>query len=347
MKERKLNIEFMRIVAILSTIVIHVSNIYIRSFGKISNGAFFTGAFFNACARICVPIFFMISGALLIPGEYKKEKYLKRIRKFVIILAVWSVIYFLINVYRGGDANVVKAIARTFFDTTYTSKHLWFMYAIIGIYICLPFVQSMCKNLTKEQENLFLILWLGLCGMSVIYLPLARALGGRNIDIEYPIPIINAAYYLGYFVSGHILYQRLNKVKANKKYNFWCVFTLFVTIALITIVTYIASVKYGKLVNGMLWYRSIFIILESFALFILIITNEDKFKDKWIGDVASLSFGVYLVHAIILFIIKDNIDMISYPPIVFIPVFSIIIFVASLLIAFIMKKIPVIKNLIG
>ena len=55
--------------------------------------------------------------------------------------------------------------------------------------------------------------------------------------------------------------------------------------------------------NTMLWYRSIFIILESFAVFIYIVINSDKFKNPNINKIASLSFGVYLVHAIILMMI--------------------------------------------
>ena len=346
MKEKKINIEFMRIIAILSTIVIHVSNIYMRSYGHISNGNFLVSTIFNACARICVPVFFMISGALLIKGEYDRQKYLKRIKKFIIILAVWSIIYYIINIIRGNNANLLKAIVYTFFDTTYTSKHLWFMYAIIAMYIVLPFVTSMCKNLTREQENLFMILWMGISGLSVLYLPLAKAITGHHIDVVYPIPLINGAYYLGYFICGHILYERLRNVKANKKYNLWCIITYILSVIIIFGVTYYSSISHHKLMNTMLWYRSIFIILESFAVFIFITINEDKFKNPNINKVASLSFGVYLVHAIILFIIKDNVNMTSYPPLLFIPVFTFVIFMLSLLISFIMKKIPIINKII-
>ena len=346
MKEKKINIEFMRIIAIISTIVIHVSNIYMRSFGNISNSDFLVATIFNACARICVPVFFMISGALLIKGEYNKEKYLKRVKKFIIILAVWSVVYYLINVVRTGQNDLIKAIVYTFFDTTYTSKHLWFMYAIIGMYIVLPFVTNMCKNLTKEQENLFMILWMGISGLSVIYLPLAKAITGHHIDVVYPIPLINGAYYLGYFICGHILYERLKDIKATKKYNLWCIMTFILSVIIIFGVTYYSSVSHNRLMNTMLWYRSIFIILESFSVFIFITINGEKFKNPNINKIASLSFGVYLVHAIILFIIKDNMNMISYPPILFIPVFTFIIFMTSLIITYIMKKIPIINKIV-
>ena len=102
----------------------------------------------------------------------------------------------------------------------------------------------------------------------------------------------------------------------------------------------------NKLVNTMLWYRGIFIILESFAIFILIIINKDKFTSEKINVISSLSFSVYLIHAIILFIIKDNINIINYPPIIGIPLISLIIYISSLLIAYIFKKISIVNKII-
>ncbi len=346
MKEKKLNIEVIRIIAIISTIVIHVSNIYMRSFPKISNVSFFGSVFFNSLARICVPLFFMISGALLIKGEYDRSKYFKRLRKFILILIFWSVLYFIINILRGGSSNIIKAICWTFFDTSYTSKHLWFMYAIIGLYIALPFIQAMCKNLTKEQENLFIILWLVISGLSGIYLPIMRAIAGNNIDIIYPVPIINGAYYLGYFVCGHIVYERIKDIKANKKYNTLCIISYIVSMLIIAITTYILSINSNKLNGTMLWYRSILIIIESFSIFILIIINGHKFKSNKINSISSLSFGVYLFHAIILFLIKDNINIIEYPSIIGIPIIALIIYISSLIVVYILKKIPYIERLL-
>ena len=346
MKERKINIEFMRIMAIMFTVVIHVSNIYIRSYGKISDGSFLVADFFNALARVCVPIFFMISGALLIKGEYIKEKYLKRIKKFIIILAVWSIIYYIVGIMRGGENNIVKGFVNSFFNTEYTSKHLWFMYAIIGLYIALPFVQRMCKDMTREEENLFLILFLGICGLSGVYLPIATAITRHNMEVIYPVPLINSAYYLGYFICGHILYERFKNIKNNKKYNLYCILTYIVTVLLMTIITYILSKNMGRLVTTAFWYRGILIILESFSLFILVIINEDKFTSPVIGKIASLSFGVYLIHAIFLFIIKDNIDIVSYPAILMIPLLTLIIYLCSLFSSYILKKIPIVKELL-
>lgn len=216
MKNKKINIEFMKIIAILMTIVIHVSNIYIYSYPNISKQYFFISVTYNSISRICVPLFFMISGMFLINEDYNLEKNYNRIKRYLIILVIWSFIYFLINNHYSFN-NFISVFVNSLFNADKTSRHLWFMYAILGIYIALPFIQNMCKNLTEEQENLFLKLWMLLSGLGVIYVPLARYLTKSDIDITYPIPIINATYYLGYFISGHILYKKYENVKNNKK----------------------------------------------------------------------------------------------------------------------------------
>ena len=58
-------------------IVIHMSNFYCRAYGDISNVSYLGATIFNGLARISVPIFFMISGALLIKGEHDDKKYKK------------------------------------------------------------------------------------------------------------------------------------------------------------------------------------------------------------------------------------------------------------------------------
>ena len=345
MKERKINIEFIRVFAIMMTIMIHISNIYVYSFNKISSFEYLVAVTYNAISRICVPLFFMVSGIFLIKEEYDKKKYINRVVKFLIILIIWSIIYYLIN-NNFSFNNFGVAFFNSLFNANETSRHLWFMYAIIGIYIALPFIQNMCKNLTKEQENLFLILWMTLSGLIVIIVPLARFITKSQIDIEYPIPIINAAYYLGYFISGHILYERFKNVKKSNKYNLKCVL-IFILSTLITIcVTYFYSIKNNSIFDSMLWYRSIFTILSAFSIFILVVINENKIKSKFILSLSKLSFGIYLVHYIFIIYIKRHYNILDFNDLLFIPIITIIIYLLSLGTTYVLKKIPYVNKIV-
>lgn len=343
---RKINIEFIRLFAIVFTIVIHVSNVYIYSFDKISNFNYLTAVFFNSIARICVPLFFMISGIFLLKQEYGRKKYFQRIRKYILILVIWSIIYALINNNLNLEKNIFDVILNSIFNANMTSRHLWFMYAIIGIYIALPFIQNMYKNLSMELKNLFLILWICLSGLIVIILPLTRAVTGLEINVDYPIPILNATYYLGYFISGRILYEKYKDVKGNKRKNILCIVVYLASTLITALSTYFISKINNQVYDSMMWYRSIFIIISAFAIFILIIINENKIKNKNILKLSRYSFGIYLIHYIFLIIIKIKFNFINYNALIIIPLISLIIYLLSLVSCIILRKIPIIKKTI-
>lgn len=65
MKEKNYNLELIRMISFIFVIVIHVSN-YCRAYGDITIGEYSFSLLLNLLARISVPCFFMITGALLL-----------------------------------------------------------------------------------------------------------------------------------------------------------------------------------------------------------------------------------------------------------------------------------------
>ncbi len=345
MKSKQLNIEFIRIFAIIMVLSIHVANVYIRSFGEVSDNYFLGAVVFSSIARVCVPLFFMIGGIFSVGREYNRKKYWQRIAKFVLLLIVWSIIYYLTK--NGFHfKNINKVIVNSFYNADMTSRHLWYMYPLIGIYIALPFIQNMCKNMNRELENLFLALWFCLSGLSFIYLPLSNAISGISHKISYPVPLINSAYYLGYFIAGYIIYNRFKNVKLSRRQSLGCVAAYILSTALTTFLTYFVTIKNGKYFDEATWYKGALVIIASFALFILVVTNEDKFKALWIGKISKHTLGVYLIHMVPLNIIKHFFDLREFDPLVTIPLVTVIVYVSSLLACMVLSKIPVIKKIL-
>ncbi len=346
MNNRKINIEFIRVIAIIMTIMIHVSNIYIYAFDEISNGYFLISVIYNSLSRLCVPLFFMISGALIINKEYSRKKYFQKIIKFVLLLIFWSLFYY---IQKNGFSfeNIGDVLVNSFFNAEMTSRHLWYMYALISVYIALPFVQNMCKNLSKELENLFLILWIVLSGISVIVLPLARYITKSNIGVDYPIPIINAAYYLGYFVCGHILYKRFENIKLDKQKNIICILVYSVCTFITAFFTYFISTKADRFFDAFTWYKSIFTILATIAIFLLIVANKDFFKSEFILKISQHTFGIYLTHIFFFNIMKKCFDITLCNPIIAVPIATISLYIISLISCMLLSKIPYVKKLIS
>lgn len=112
-------------------------------------------------SSIGVPLFWMISGALLLPKRESWEKvYRKRIPRIAGTLVIFSVIrYFYLFIVE--DQNVH---AGDFFRRFYTQEIFlpyWFLYEYLGILLVLPFLRKMVQNLTEQEERLLFSLLLG------------------------------------------------------------------------------------------------------------------------------------------------------------------------------------------
>lgn len=342
MIKRDQKLDFMRVLAMFLVIVIHLANCYCREMDSISNFSYLIACLFNGMARVSVPIFFMISGALLIPKKHPKEKYLNRIKKMVIVLVIWTLTY-LIWQYFFLDIKPNNIFALLFNPER---AHLWFMYAIIAIYIALPFISKMAKNLTKKEEDLFIILWLFFNGICYVI----KLIIGTSVT--YNVPIISGTYYLGYFLIGHIIYKRYQnyKEKGNlKNYNKLLLFTFTVSNIVILVITLIMSEVTGTYYKRFFTYINVFTALNSLAVFIYILINLKPLNSSinaFINKVAPYSLGIYLVHGIFLDILKEVINLNNISSLIAIPIFTIVLFIISYFVIKGLKQIPKINKYI-
>ena len=99
MRTKDYNLELIRMASFVLVIAIHVSNYFCRADGQISDGEYLFSLVIDTFARVSVPCFFMISGALLLGRDEPLSKHWKRLRRFFLALVVWSVIYYLWNTF--------------------------------------------------------------------------------------------------------------------------------------------------------------------------------------------------------------------------------------------------------
>ncbi len=343
-KKRDKSLDFLRILSMLLVIIIHLSNYYCRRYSDISTSSYLGATIYNAISRVSVPIFFMISGSLILGQNYEKEKYIKKIKRFVIVLISWNIIYILWNkFYMNIDITSFKDIISLIIKPV--KAHLWFLYAILGLYIITPFIQNMLKNMDNNLENLFIKLWLIFSGFYYIIKIIIQSLLHINFEVIYPIPLVQATYYLGYYIVGYILYKRITP--EYKKYERLSTL-LLVLCSLITIsATFIISLLKGKYFELLFGYRSIFIIISSLCVYSLILINKDKFEDTNIFEKLSpYSFGVYLFHVIPFNILTENINILKINSFIGVPLFSFLVFIVTLPCVYLLNKIPIIKKIL-
>ena len=331
---RDKTLDFLRVFSMFLVIVIHVANCYGRSFSLISSSSFAISSVFNMLSRVSVPIFFMISGALLIPKVLTREKYIYKVKRMFIVLVLWTVIYALFEYfYVGVGTNVLNLLVAP------QRAHLWFMYAIIAIYIALPFISKMCNNLTKREENLFMGLWF----FAFLFEFLVKRL--LKVSVIYHIPIISGVYYLGYFVIGHIIYKRIREGKCDyKKYNKYLVLLFIFSNLVILWFTLYNSFRLGSNYKVFFTYSNPLMIISSLSVYSLVLINMNKIP-SFVSYFAPFSFGIYLVHGIFLDVLK-TFNFINVNSIIGVPLFSAILFFVSYIVIYLLKKIPKIDKYI-
>ncbi|MCR5107627.1 MAG: acyltransferase [Lachnospiraceae bacterium] len=183
--KNKLYLQFIRILAFTCVIYNHTGQYGYELFTVTSNKfiQIICIILSNLC-KIGVPLFFMISGALLIPKkEDIKTLLIKRVLRISIILILVSFIYY-IRLYIKHPEYGFSIVY--FFKMIYTSPFItpfWFLYSYIAFLLILPFLRSATENMV-EKDYIFII------ALALIYniiVPIGNFIMEGNICLSIPI----------------------------------------------------------------------------------------------------------------------------------------------------------------
>lgn len=328
---RDYKLDRLRIISMILVITVHAANWYCRAISSVSPFFFTAAAVFNVFSRISVPLFFMISGAVLLSREYDGAKNRKRILyKLMSLVFITTVFYFWDRYFKGVEnISIIKLLAAP------ERVLLWFLYALLGIYIVLPFIKRMTDGMNEREDRLFLILFAVFGGL--IYT--------LNIKPKYPVPIVGATFWLGYFVCGHIIYKNMEKL-SKKRLRKFQIPTILVCVAAASAVASAVCLKKGSYDSSLLSYRNIFIMTAALAAFPLFYGMLSGKRTKAAEVLSSVSFGVYLFHGIFLDLFMKYFPYRTVNPILGIPVSVAAAFAVSAVFVYILRKIPGIKALL-
>jgi surface polysaccharide O-acyltransferase-like enzyme len=319
-------ISLLRILATLSVILIHVSASLVMKFGEISNFEWNVANFYDSISRYSVPVFFMISGSLLLGREFEIKDFLKnRLGKIIPPFLFWSLFYGLTNryVFNHETFNISKVIRDIFYGSKY---HLWFVFALIGVYLITPIFQKWIHFSKKNDIRYFLIIWIITLFLTI-----------PGIAIYFPK--INLSYFsgfLGYFVLGFYL-------KKYVKCQNWISYLLIFIGFLITIFgTYYFTHKNNTFYDYFYEYLCLNALLVSIGVF-LVFNKIENINNKMKPIVSKLNeccFGIYLIHPLVLNIFALlGLTVYFVNPIIGILIVLLACFSLSFIIVFIIKKI--------
>lgn len=340
-KVQYMYLSILNIVAGICVIFMHCNGI-VHSY---QNSRAWTEAMFvETIAYWAVPVFFMNSGATLL--EYRKRYSTKifikkRLLKTGIPFLAWSLINLIWKVacgriqWKWSLLYLIDLIINCKIENVY-----WFFIPLFSIYLSIPIISILVEE--QYQNVLCYMMFLGVMTVSVFPL-LCNLLGIQyNSSISFPL----TGGYIIYILLGYWLSKmELKKVHRIMIY----IFGIFCAILRFSSTVYMSR-QTGELYKMFWGYTNLPCVGLAVAVFVFAkyfkwekIINSEK-KKKIVNELSASSFGIYLVHMIIIngfYILGVNVWGRAWRVFGALFVYSI-----GLIIIQIMKKIPFVNKIV-
>ena len=332
----------LRILAAFAVVVLHTvaplfSDLYQSYDWNVAN-------VYESLVRWSVPVFFMISGALFL--NKRKELnigrlYKKNIFRVFLIYLFWSIVYTLPLLNDGLSSSYIL------FRILNGPFHFWFLKILIGLYIAVPLFRAITSNRKTEEYFLLFAMLMGIVLPSVLSVlelfdtRLMVALRGFCESFD----MIFVSTYSFYFVLGHYLFEY--PISAAKKRALYII-GIVSPILLFGANCYGSSLL-GNPYQGFLSNSFVCTMFLAATIYVYVINCCSCMCMTRAGNILSkiskYTFGVYIVHILVMNLLwKIGITPSVYTLFWFIPLYAIIVFVISLLITFILHRIPYVNR---
>lgn len=336
--------DIIRVVAIAGVVMIHTSNSIFARVDFFGGFSWWVAILMDSLSRMSVPLFIMLSGYLLLSkNEGFKESLTRAIKRVGIPLVVWFLIYLLWNDGSPSFINMnLSLFARFFLVNVF---HLYFLVIMIGLYIVSPFLRSYLHtaSLQSKQYVMYATTAVGVL-MTMLQFLFLQPHGGNIFTYWLP--------YTGLFIAGYVLQpqQKLHKIKLLLMYLLGLCITVglyyYYYFSLKTNTVSLFSIEY--LDN----YMNLFVLAMTFPVFLFLMHHKFTRLGRWknvIHSIARASFGIYLIHLIVVKIFQVTIPLYTYvkPLWLFVFVNWFVVFLVSYLLTLGLMKIPRVRVIIG
>lgn len=349
--------DVMRIIAALGVIVIHVASDLVGS-APFCSAEYGIANVIGSIARTAVPLFIMISGALMLDENkpmLAKKPVIVAARTYGVLM-IWSfiyaaVFYILLPVYIPALSTV--QLSREAFVCAIASGHfhLWYLFMIIGLYLITPVLRLFIKQENRKKIEYLLVLTITVN----LAFPFINYVWNFFSEEECLLSLHFSQFDFS-FVRSYLIYYILGWYLVNTDFTPGkraVIYLVGVCGALATILfSYYLSSETFKAYGFFYSYGTLNVLAESVAVFVFFLV---KWKQpakavyaKRMQSLAQLSFGVYLIHPFVLFVVeKMTKEVLQIPNSYCERVLINFILVAgpSFVLSYILSKIPLLRRI--
>lgn len=333
--DRKVWADLCRVVAIFGVILIHACGATFYQFGKITELDWLSANFLDSLVRCSVPLFVMLSGALLLKKDTPlatPQQILIRIRKVGIPLLTWSVAYlYYVSYYTGEAVDFLSILKQP------SMYHLWFVYMLIGLYFLIPILQAIFQAIIsrRDVQIYLLFLWLVISG----------------IQIWWPLPFLSLLYltsllgYGGYFLIGGVV----GSIASKKKIISPWILVYFISVLVTFFITWNLSSHSNSVDERAYLYFSPNVFIASVSAFIILTRIHINNSKRVLSKISDLCFLIFFIHVVVLervqnYMLSLNLFM---PSIINILANALLTFGLCFVIALVIRLLPKSKVILG
>jgi surface polysaccharide O-acyltransferase-like enzyme len=312
-KQRYADLDFLRIAAMFAVIIIHCSAALVLN-RPFTDKTWLAGNIIDSSVRWAVPIFVMVSGALLIGQRAvdSPDSFLKRrLHRVLVPFIIWTLLYLLLSLVYFRDPLNLALVFKDLVAGNPSPGHLYFLPLIAGLYVITPLISLAALRLSKPM------LWrcaLGILAATAVWhaLEVFVLRGGPPVNI-----LTQWMPYVGYYLLGHLLLASPPAIRLR-----WLVVAFVGSIVAIVSLSYLMTARYNTGL-GLYFYNfpTPFVMVLAASVFVggrrlyAMLSKSlaawmslDNFE-RYLSYVSASTFGIYLVHIAVLSIIAPRLPL--------------------------------------
>ena len=307
---------------------------------------------YDASALMAVPLFVMLTGALLLQPNKVDEPlrvfFKKRWNRIGIPILFWGAAFFAWDFFVRGQTLTPTFVLQGVLAGPYF--HFWYLYILIGLYLLTPLLRVVVAHADWRLIKYFLILWFVGSGL-IPLLALYASISPQTVWFKQNVFLFTGL--LGYFILGaYIVKFRIRRSILSLMLVLSSVWTV--------IGTYFLIANLGERYSPFFLDASSFsVIIASVSLFLILSsipnrTVENRFPNgnRVLKLISQNTLPIYLFHIMVLETLQKGylgfkISVTTMNPIIEIPLITAITLLICIAVIVPLKKVPYVKKLFG
>ena len=322
--------EWARALGCVAIVALHVYTTLWESVGRASFGpvrAFVEGSLSIVLGRWAVPVFLMVTGALLLDPDkdVRWERLARYVGRMLFVLATFGLAFCLIeSVYEHRAVSLaVLGEALLHLVSAQSWGHLWYVYALLGLYVLTPALRRLTALRNRRTVE-----WV----LAALYVVVLGGMTVLHVAQHTLFPRVNLLPAFFYYLLGWYTWAYLRLDARTVGLGVASVAALLVCQALdhgeMALPQYCMVAPYGALV---------FLLLRRYA-----VRPVDEVPVAAL--LADRSFGVYVIHPVFLHVLVRVLDPLAFPPGVYELLAFTVTLGGSLLLVDLVRRIPVVAR---